>query len=304
MSEPDDQLMIDVESEDELTFNGEQPDTSEDVESHSITNEVASEDPTTASAVSTDTGLGLLSLPPEVRLMVFRQLLLEHRPLSTYWLGSVYLPFPAILNTCRLIRQEAFEVMYGENVFFIGFPHPRLTLLHHRLIVDTIQNVRLDVFFNDPWHPSRRLRFIRTIQEFGSPAIVRNTLNVIVHVGNTNPQGLLLWYAGGLRRFTNFREIQIEFVPDPLRLHAVEDLCFILCGVCEDYLTPTFGPARDFADRRGVQFDPQSYLNSLPPIVYVDWMDYLDGIRLNWNSDPSTNAGETDASAQNLDSEA
>lgn len=287
-----------------VIFNDEQSDISEDLKSHSVTNEVASEDPATNHAISTNTELRLLSWPVELRLIVFRFLLLEHRPLSTNWMDAAYIAFPAIFKTCRQIRREAFQVMFGENVFFVRFPRPRFSLLHNRLVVNTIQKLHVSVCLNDPSYHPRRLNFFRAIHEFGSPAIVRNALNVIVYVGNATPRHLLLRYVGGLGRFTNFRNIRIEFVPDPEQLDPVGGLCFLTCRVCEDYFTPMFGPAEVFADGCGVQFYPQSHLSSLPPIVYVDWMDYLDGIRLDWDSDPLTNTDETDASAQNSDSKA
>lgn len=51
---------------------------------------------------------GLLSLPAELRLEVYRHLLVQPRPISTDYCQ----PFPAILRTCAQIRSEAFQVMY------------------------------------------------------------------------------------------------------------------------------------------------------------------------------------------------
>lgn len=65
----------------------------------------------------------ILRLPPEIRLMIYRLLLLSDRTLRMVWLQnneSIPRPnclFPAILCTCRLIYIEAAGVLYGENVF-------------------------------------------------------------------------------------------------------------------------------------------------------------------------------------------
>lgn len=65
----------------------------------------------------------ILRLPPELRLRIYRLLLLSDRTVRMVWLKeneSIPQPnclFPAILCTCRLIYNEAAGVLYGENVF-------------------------------------------------------------------------------------------------------------------------------------------------------------------------------------------
>ncbi|KAH8592262.1 hypothetical protein B0O99DRAFT_597308 [Bisporella sp. PMI_857] len=57
-----------------------------------------------------------LALPIEIRLLIYRLLLLSNSAIS-------YIPsrlHPAILATCRQINSEAREVLYGENTFWIG----------------------------------------------------------------------------------------------------------------------------------------------------------------------------------------
>ncbi|MCJ1271196.1 hypothetical protein MMC22_011096 [Lobaria immixta] len=282
MSEPNDRSADDMASENGPIVSEEQSEISGvDLENLSVPNEVASEDPTATNVLSTRSELGLLSLPAELRVLIFRHLLLEHRPLSTYWAGSGYQPFPAIFETCALIRREAFHVMYEENVFFISFTHPRSSILNNRQISDTIQNVHVEAYLTHPFPQPRRLNFIHAIREFGSPAIIRGTLHVIYHVGcHHNPVHLLAWFAAGLGRFTNFRTIRIEFVD---RSPPVEGICTVLAEIHEETFTPILGPAQFFADGRGVEFHPVDYLNSLPPVVDVDWMENLDGIRQTWD---------------------
>ena len=65
----------------------------------------------------------ILRLPPELRVEIYRLLLLSDRTVRMVWLQddeSIPRPnclFPAILCTCRLIYNEAADVLYGENVF-------------------------------------------------------------------------------------------------------------------------------------------------------------------------------------------
>lgn len=272
-----------------------------EVENRSDTDEVASENPSTTDVIPTSSRQGLLSLPSELRVDIFRHLLLRNRAISTYRLGATHQHFPPILNTCALIRREAFQVLFGENTFYLGFMHPTFSILSSQHISDTIQNVRFDVRLNDTSPNRCRRRFIDLIQVFGSPAIVRGTLDIIFRVAPYH-NDLLAWFYTGLPRFTNFRTLRFEFVASCAHRLA-ERWCFLYCTIHRIHFTPAFGPGVFFADGRGVQFRPQQYLNSIPPAVDIDWMDYLDGIRLSWNQDPPANANESEASAQNSNSE-
>lgn len=291
-------------SENRSVFNEEASNTSgAGLENNPAIKDVGSENSSiTTNVVSANKRLGLLSLPAELRVKVLRQLLLEDRPLSTYGPGADCQLFPAILNTCTLIRREAFQIMYGENFFYIGLMHPIHSILNNRRIRDTIQNVHFETRLNHTSPYVSRMNFIHVIKEFGSHAVVRGTLNIIFRVGPYNNDPSVSWFAICLRRFTNFRIIQIEFVTSCAHCRA-EQLCPLLRDIQEYHLTPVFGPARSFANGRGLQFYPQEYLNSLPLEEDFDWIDRLDGIRLNWDQD-HPNADEPGASAQNLGSEA
>jgi hypothetical protein len=65
----------------------------------------------------------ILRLPPELRLKIYRLLLLSDQTVRMVWLkDSDSFPrpnclFPAILRTCRVFYNEAADVLYGENVF-------------------------------------------------------------------------------------------------------------------------------------------------------------------------------------------
>lgn len=269
-----------------------------ELESHPAINELASENSsiTTNDVVPASSRIGLLSLPAELRLQIYRQLLLHDYPISTEWPIAGYERFPAILSICTLVRREAFQVMYGENFFEIGFTHPTYSILDNQKISDTIQNFHFVAGWStDELAPKNRQDFIDIIRQFRSPAIVRGTLDIIFHVGHRREH--FSWLPIYLRAFTNFRVIQIKFVFTfsdrcyPFYGHRdlfnVEEVYSIFRGAFERSLTPVYGPALTFADGCGLQFHPQDYLKSLPPKVDDSWMDYLDGIRLNWNQDPT-----------------
>jgi hypothetical protein len=68
---------------------------------------------------------GFFVLPPEIRELVYRELLLSdsafrlghHGPYSHEDKSPTY---PAILRTCRLVFEEASNVLYGDNTFYLG----------------------------------------------------------------------------------------------------------------------------------------------------------------------------------------
>lgn len=61
----------------------------------------------------------LLDLPPEIRLMIYRHLLVRSSALPQDPFISCDEPQPAanILKTCRLIYREASHILYTENTF-------------------------------------------------------------------------------------------------------------------------------------------------------------------------------------------
>lgn len=280
-----------------------------ELESHIVTNELPSKNPATTNVTSTSSELGLLCLPPELRVQVLRHLLRKPHPLSNYG------PTPAILETCHVIRREAFQIMYEENVFNIDFDSdPEHCMLNNRQIHDAIQHIQFEPWLYDyPGYYSSiarsRSKMLNLIREFGSPAIVRGTLRIIFHV-DAYDDNLISWYIGRLRTFTNFKMIQVEFRPGyPLPYthdFSLPEPWPLLCEVLKNALTPTFGPAWSFANECGdcecgLRFHPQRYLISQPRKADVDWMDDLDGIRLDWNQDSTNfneNPDELEVSAQ------
>lgn len=298
MAAPDDQSTGDMASEIEAITKEEESNTnraaineeasnSNEVVSvtQSVTNQLASENSSAADNMSTSSRVGFFSLPPEVRVLVYRHLLLELFPLAMYLPAAV---FPAILNTCKLIRREAFQVHFGENTFCLGLLLPRLSILSIQPIRDTVRNIDILVLLNDPSPNRSKLSFIHLIHELGSQTKTRGTLLIDFVAKPPVRIDLLSWYARGLPRFTNFRTIRVEFFGTSARTHA-NRFCSLLCPNHELGSSPFFGPVEYFANGRGLQFHPQKYLDSLPLEVEVDWMENLDGVRLRWNEDPTTN---------------
>lgn len=270
-----------------------------EIENRSVNNQVASENSPTTNVVLTSSGPGLLSLPAELRVQVIRDLLLEHRPLSTYWLGADYQPFPAIFNTCTLIRREAFEIMYGENIFNIGVLHATHSILNNQEIRDTIQNVQFEAELDEPPPHQSQWDFLKLIQVFGSPCIVRGTLNIIFHVG-PHHNGLYDWFQGLLPRLTNFKTIRVEFV---LAADSAEDRCpaallaATLLNMLELTFTPLFGPAVFFrANGVGLDFHPRDFLDS------QDLTD-ADESESEVSTQNSDSDDESETSAQDSDSD-
>lgn len=298
MAAPNDQTMDDVTSEDELMADEEESEVSEDrpiangealnpngVEpgNHSATNQVALVGSSTALTLSTSNRLGFLSLPPEVRLRIYRLLLLSEFAMSTYWIDA-YHPFPALLHTSTVTRREAFRVFYGENAFFIDDGHPMTSILNQRQIQDAIRTVNFVVWSKKKLPNQTRREFIHLIEAFGSPAIVRRFLNLTIRVDPVFIGHLLEWLGRGLPRFTNFRVVRLLFLLDYPNTSEI-GISYTSCRMHE-ILRPRFGPALTLSPRCGLLFCPQQYLNSLPRKIYVDWTNYLDGIRLTWNQDP------------------
>jgi hypothetical protein len=58
-----------------------------------------------------------LDLPPELRLMVYRKLLLFMTPHEQIPSGRAGRVYPQILQTCKLIQEEANGILYDENTF-------------------------------------------------------------------------------------------------------------------------------------------------------------------------------------------
>lgn len=263
------------------------------------TNEAESENQTNLNIASEPNRPGFFSLPPELRLMVYRELLLEPR-ICHMWLD--FSPKPPLLQTCRLIYYEAFEVLWGENTFRYYFNPPEGPLPDpFRLrVVDTITRLVFDntighKFSQDSNEGDRKLnddRFKELIREFGNPARIRRYLQVnlkifdLFHLNDSHvgtyviDEEPLERYLKDVGTFTNFRtvEVNVEF---PSRrydsLQHTEPIARVL--------QPRFGTSRLCAPHGlgwGLQFHPQDHLRSQRAQDIVDPTDVWDGYRCGW----------------------
>lgn len=224
---------------------------------------------------------GFLSLPSEVRIMIYRHMFHWPVVIGLYNLKSSKpgtsqtKPVPPLLATCKLIYKEAFEVLWGENCYiWPGSPHPLLLPSIYQRIVDTIQNLEVNLS-PESGSPAYLIKLIR---EFGSSTTIRGVLDVKFSLYSTRPfdQKILRRYLTCLSAFTNFKVISIEFrynyKPLSLDSHHFQWTA--------EALQPRLGFAKPLADSCTLQFHPQDYLNSQRSQPFVDWMDLLDGIRL------------------------
>ena len=241
---------------------------------------------------------GLLSLPTEIRVRVFRFLFLDELPANHVWSEIAQVPFPPVLNASMQLRREALQALYDENIFFVGFLHPRLSEVPYVLPSDTISSLHFNVRLNDK-SPAycNKLIFITAILQYGSPDIIRGMLSIIFQVHPNDEH--IAWFTRSLARFTNFRTIQLEFWPFE---RSANSRCLELIREHEEILASSLGPARILTGGYGMVFHPQRHVNSLPPVIEVDWTEFLTGTRLIFN-DPPMEVIEAESSGQNSSTE-
>lgn len=209
---------------------------------------------------STNHRLELLGLPPELRLIIFRHLLVY--PWG-FEIGGRLLGRPPpvqILRTSRLIYREAFVVLYRENEFvnnyFDSWSSPSYLSRFTRL-VDTMQNIHIDI-------ATRRVtshlgRFLQNMNHFTGPTTIRGTLTVCWIHNNPVHRNLLDLFIMYLCRATNFRTIQFHISRD-----GEFDRMFGTLQYFEAALVPTFGPAEyRIHEENGLRFHPVRHLNRL-----------------------------------------
>lgn len=245
----------------------------------------------------------IVYLPPEVRLIIYRYVLQLPYELpydsSLLWRDPTMQGLTGILYTSRLIQEESLDVFLRENTFYFLALFTRFTATPSARIRDTIQNITVDIRLSLSYRGPREL-FIGIIHTFGDPGIIRGRFNVrfflFLH-GHSLPRTHLYFFLHGLGRFTNFRIIEIDLF---YRRTPPLDAAMYRHSV-ENALQPALGLAARHADatEHDLIFFPQQFLNSRPSRENHDWIDCLDGIRLDWNGD-GTNGDDTNAH-QNID---
>lgn len=241
--------------------------------------EITSEEENFANTVSTGSPTELLDLPTEIRLMIFRHLLVYSQPRQDgLWARSTPgAHFLSILRTNRLIYREAFDVMYRETQFTSCLSR---LLLPPPQFLETIQHIHQNLF---TWcRVGAKDTLLRIMQCFGASCdgVQRGSLTLDFRFFRSTVRPLK-WFIRALGRFTNFRTIELHFYHSDVRdrnLHVIEYF--------EHALEPILGHSKySSREGRGLLFDPIDHRNRLRAQNHGDWADSLDGIRLGWNYD-------------------
>lgn len=235
---------------------------------------------------------GFLSLPAEIRRMIYGELF--HRPQTLPFSRSAVIPIPALMKTCKLINQEASEVLWGENRYHWISPPPNLEPNLFQRIVDTMQRLEICVHLSKP-----SVKFIEMIHVFRRPARIRRILKITFVMLRNYPDGetaSLRWFMEGLGRFANFRTIEISFVYRSNPIHITNLPSELIAQVLQSRL----GSAKPRADGLALHFHPQDYLNAHPPQEIIDWVGHLDGIRLDWNWGGASGASNVGQNADEI----
>ncbi|MCJ1429692.1 hypothetical protein MMC29_007607 [Sticta canariensis] len=240
------------------------------------------------------TRAGLHSLPTEIRVLIFQLTFLEHLPADLLLSDTFYIPFSLVLNASIQLRR-ALQASCKEDIFYVGYLHPRLFEVPYELLSESILSLQFNVRLDDK-NPatSDKLNFISLILRFGRPDIIRGTLSIIFHVYPNDKR--IAWFTRVLGRFTNFRTVHFEVLHSK---RSADSRCPELVSEHEEILMTYFGPPRIVNRGYGMVSHLQRQANSLPPVVEVDWIDFLTGIRAIFGHDPPMELIEAESSCQN-----
>lgn len=252
--------------------------------------------------------LGFLSLPPELRLMVYRQLFHDNDGIidMAEWQTSSS-SLPPLLQTCKLINKEAFEALLENPKFIYRDPdwprrHPPQWPIskHIRMrVVDTIQSLDVRIVMEKP-----TTKFLHLIREFGNPARIRRFLKVTFSAARVDSflyDRPITWFLTGLCTFTNFETVDLSFQfaytynDIPFNEFPSDSIAQTLqhrFGSAK-FLIHSIGPQNLYWDGYILQFHPHNHRHSQQAQRAqrsVDWMDLLDGTRLEWNQNETANA--------------
>lgn len=189
------------------------------LENESVPDKATSENQPVENVLLTRSPLGLLDLPPELRLMIYRHLLVRENTLpvavDTMNILEPHLLEVSILRTCRLVYREAFDIMYKENRFVESIVFGPFGLFNSPRIFDTIQTVYvsgMSFVFGDSWTdvPDYKAKnFLKVMRRVGKPFPIRRCLIVNVIFANISAPGLER-FISALGRVTNFRIIELR----------------------------------------------------------------------------------------------
>lgn len=240
----------------------------------------------------------VLRLPPELRLIVYRDSVRLPGPIPYYlpllWRDPSVRGLTGFLHTSRMIREESIHVFYRENTFFVDplFTFPSQRVAPSRQLGDLIQNFAMNVQLWAALEASRQ-DFIHVMHAFRDPGIRRGTFSIhfYLHLRDHDfGRPPLRVFLRGLGRLTNFQIIEIylhgnrgTFVTYP----PVEDCIEGYYRCLEHRLQFVLGPASPRTLGQGLIFHPQQFSNAQPPRENLEWVDHLGGI-LHGNGDGSS----------------
>lgn len=229
-----------------------------------------------------------LYLPPEIRLIIYHHVLLLPHDVNydfpMVWRHPEVQAVTGILRTSRLIRGEAIDVFLRENTFvFLPWLMSLPIMASIPQSNDRIQNFTVDILLCPPWYQSLHPFFTAIMRHLGDTTIIRGTLSVhfTIDLDDDVHGAHFRSYLRGLGRFTNFQVVEIDFV-DPMRRAQSTAMH---CDFLHNALRFVLGPAKPYTEGEGLIFYPQRFMNAQPPRENVDWIDLLDGIRLDWDRD-------------------
>lgn len=239
----------------------------------------------------------LYELPQEIRNIIWGyvfhlpfDLQLDDRP--TLWSRRYARELAGISCTSWFIYRESSNFFYRENTFEVRF-HPVFLMYPSPRICDRIQNLTIDVSLSShslqPW-----VRFIGLIDQFGDPAIIRGTFSIHFQLSFRSQRPFcpnLNWLLQCLRRFANFRLVNVDLMNE-LETELITAMHY---SFVENALGPRLGPATRHATGIGLAFSPQRFLHAQRLRRNADWMDLLDGIRIDSNQDDSADGSEPGA---------
>lgn len=235
------------------------------LENESGTDEDTSGNQAVVDVVSTHNPVGLLDLPPEVRLIIFRYVLVQHQDIDVSFSARRIRPEPclSILETNRLIHREAFAVYWRENLFvnFLGRMHH--SLKYFPQIADTIQHIRVtEVNLAFPYAEVQNFRQFRSYM--ANPSITRGSFTIHFTLDGVGFRWFrpLRWFIRALSRFTNFRTINLHVW---YRYLSVHDVTFEVLECLKLALEPVFGSAINLSSQGDglLRFHPLNHRNRI-----------------------------------------
>lgn len=194
-------------------------------------------DTTTIEAPTTP---GFLSLPPEVRNIIYRLLLVRQGAVDkrgrTFWSASKPQLSTQLLRTCRRIHHEAITILYGENTF-------KITI-------------------SDASHSCTRLRYPRPVSQAFSRRSKTRTVESTDHESEVSP---LLHM---MRRFGIEIEDIEEWAVDPFRRYPHGYNLYVQRALGSDYLELKCDVpcGRDYVTRRPFVQDGSDQKNQVTRI--------------------------------------